>query len=32
VSANGVSVRSIRPDTVRPAEIFSRLTDVTFDV
>lgn len=32
VSANGVSVRSIRPDTVRPADIFSRLTDVTFDV
>jgi ABC-2 type transport system ATP-binding protein len=32
VSANGVSVLSIRPDTVRPADIFSRLTDVTFDV
>jgi ABC-2 type transport system ATP-binding protein len=31
VSANGVSVRSIRPDAVRPADIFSRLTDVTFD-
>ena len=31
VSANGISVTSIRPETVRPADIFSRLTDVELD-
>jgi ABC-2 type transport system ATP-binding protein len=32
VSANGVSVSSIRPEVVRPADIFSRLTGEDFDV
>jgi ABC-2 type transport system ATP-binding protein len=32
VSANGIAVRSIRPEAVRPADVFSRLTDEAFDV